>query len=603
MNTSRTQKLELINAYGGNFLIPLGDSCIGNALKTFGQFETEDIKRVSSYLDAVQKRQSKKHLFIDIGANIGTHSISALKDHGYERVYAVEPSLTNYRLLTANICLNGLLEKAVCINAAASDHEGIGTLFRSHANCGDYRLGNNPEGSKKDAEKMMSHQIQGTDLQDVLCWIDTQGHEIPILKALMPLLDKGLPIVFEFWPYGMEQQGGCFEQLTTILSLQDLQIGYLGNSDIELLSLEQLRELWSRLRNSDTGEPEGASYVNIVVYKHPSKEIISSDEAARIAMTLRCEDSSLIPKVNYAGEVFHSEDFPYQLMHNGLKVASGGYYGDWMRELIQKLQGHHEPQEEKVFHEINKRASISGLMIELGCFWAYYSLWFLKDHPKRKAVGLEPDPNHLNIAQKNSSANQLGSQFSIIQGLSSEYSQQDIDLTTESGSKLSLKGYTVEDILMISGESELEILHCDAQGAEAHVIDQAISLGIDHRLRFCIISTHAYEITGDPLTHQKCIEKLLAAGAHIIAEHDVHESFSGDGLIAASFSPEDKDLTVELSCNRYSQSLFPSPAVHLSNALQELNELRPRQQERAPVTANERSLIKRITQFLKKGGY
>ena len=68
-------------------------------------------------------------------------------------------------------------------------------------------------------------------------------------------------------------------------------------------------------------------------------------------------------------------------------------------------------------------------------------------------------------------------------------------------------------------------------------------------------------------------------GAHIIAEHDVHESYSGDGLIAASFSSVDKDFKVEVSCNRYSESLFPNPAVHLSNTLNEIQSIRLRNED------------------------
>jgi hypothetical protein len=305
-----------------------------------------------------------------------------------------------------------------------------------------------------------------------------------------------------------------------------------------------------------------------------NSDSISSCEASRIQMTLRCNDSILIPKVVGAGEIFVGEDGSYQLMHNGLKVVSGGYYGDWMRELIQKLRGHHEPQEEKVFHEVVQRASSSGLMIELGCFWAYYSLWFLKGYPDRKAIGVEPDPNHLSIAKKNAYLNCLEDQFTVMNGLSTATSSSSVAMTTETGLALNLVGYTIEDILGITKQAKIEILHSDAQGAEDYIVDQVVRLGINHHLRFCIISTHAYEITGDPLTHQKCLQKLQAAGAHIIAEHDVHESFSGDGLIAASFSPEDKDLVINLTCNRYSEALFPSPAAHLSNALKELEGLR-----------------------------
>jgi hypothetical protein len=317
-------------------------------------------------------------------------------------------------------------------------------------------------------------------------------------------------------------------------------------------------------------------------------------------MTLKCHDSDNIPKVKDAGTLVSHDGISCQLMHNGLKVASGGYYGAWMLQLIQSLQGHHEPQEEKVFHEIVKRASNRGLMIELGCFWSYYSLWFLKGSLDRMALGLEPDPAHLEIAGINAKLNDLAGQFTIINGIAAKTSLDSAKMITESGSSVKLKGYTVEELLQIAQFDAVEILHCDAQGAESFVVDQIIELGTNHRLRFCIISTHSYEITGDPLTHQKCLDKLNASGAHIIAEHDVHESFSGDGLIAASFFPDDQDLIIEVSCNRYSEALFPSPAVHLSNALNELEGLRSFASSEASDNLDGPSLFGRIRQKLKK---
>jgi FkbM family methyltransferase len=614
MTNFMPKMLELTTAYGGDFLIPLGDTCIGNALKISGQFETEDIKRVTNYLDSKNKYPGKKCLFIDIGANIGTHSISALKEHGYQKVLAFEPCKANYRLLTANICLNGLTEQATCINAAASDREGIETLFHNPSNCGDHRLGNDPQGGPNidgrateqvktvDIAQHLLGYTKGIKLEDSLCWIDTQGHEIPILSTLKPLLERGLPTVVEFWPYGMKQQKGSFDELKVVLNSPNLVFAHLTSESIEAISLKQLETLWDRLLAADTGKPDGASFSNIIIYRTSSEETITPYEANRIAMTLRCEDSNLIPKVDRAGEVVNQHGEPYQIMHNGLKVTSGGYYGAWMREIIQILRGHHEPQEEKVFHEIVQRASPSGLMIELGCYWAYYSLWFLKDHPGRKAIGLEPDPNHLYVAKKNAFLNQLQNQFTPMNGLSSATSSPAIKLTTETGHKLDLIGYTIEDLLRTTSETQVEILHCDAQGAEAYIVDQVIKLGKSNLLRFCIISTHAYEITGDPLTHQRCLEKLRSAGAQIIAEHDVHESYSGDGLIAASFSQDDKDLEIQLSCNRYSHSLFPSPATHLDNALKQIEKIRisATQENQEKVLKDQRiSLQAKIAQKIK----
>ena len=80
---------------------------------------------------------------------------------------------------------------------------------------------------------------------------------------------------------------------------------------------------------------------------------IMLDNAARADMTVSCRDCDLIPKVPDAGKVISFEGKPVQIMHNGVRVVAGGYYGDWMTSIIERLQGHHEPQEEAVFHEIS----------------------------------------------------------------------------------------------------------------------------------------------------------------------------------------------------------------------------------------------------------
>ena len=70
------------------------------------------------------------------------------------------------------------------------------------------------------------------------------------------------------------------------------------------------------------------------------------------------------------------------------------------------------------------------------------------------------------------------------------------------------------------------------------------------------ISTHDVEISGSPITHQSALELLVQSGAHIILEHSVSESFSGDGFILASFFDADKSLNIPISYNRSKNSLF-----------------------------------------------
>jgi hypothetical protein len=100
--------------------------------------------------------------------------------------------------------------------------------------------------------------------------------------------------------------------------------------------------------------------------------------------------------------------------------------------------------------------------------------------------------------------------------------------------------------------------------AEVEALQSCVPLFAEKRIRFCFVSTHSHHISGDPLTHQRCLAIVKAAGGQILAEHDVQESFSGDGLIVAYFG---NDLIAsrapQLSYNRYSTSLFRNPLFDL----------------------------------------
>src|SRR3990167_7483257 len=70
---------------------------------------------------------------------------------------------------------------------------------------------------------------------------------------------------------------------------------------------------------------------------------------SRVAQTISIRDVDYIPKVAQAGQCFEEDGLCYQLMHNGLKVLQDSYYGKWGTDIIEGLQGHHEPQQEKNF--------------------------------------------------------------------------------------------------------------------------------------------------------------------------------------------------------------------------------------------------------------
>jgi FkbM family methyltransferase len=279
----------------------------------------------------------------------------------------------------------------------------------------------------------------------------------------------------------------------------------------------------------------------------------------RIQMAARCHDADRIAKVGNAGTIVEEPDGTrVQIMHNGIKVIANGYYGEWMGELIRRCKGHHEPQEEVVFHEVLKHIPPAATMIELGGYWSFYSIWFLTQGEIRRSLVIEPDPAHLEVGRTNARLNRCTPEF--IQAFASRNPAQPAPFQTETSGNIPLPAVSVSSLMETRGIPHLDILHCDCQGAELEILESCGDLFAADRIDWVFVSTHSHHISGDPLSHQRCLAVLLNAGATIVAEHDVQESFSGDGLIVARFGnlPNGWEPP-RLSYNRYSQSLFRNP--------------------------------------------
>lgn len=286
----------------------------------------------------------------------------------------------------------------------------------------------------------------------------------------------------------------------------------------------------------------------------------------RTLIALRCRDADGVPKVSNAGAIVTEPDGTrVQIMHNGVKVRAGGYYGDWMVDLITRCRGHHEPQEEVLFAEVMKFMPADAVMFELGGFWSFYTIWFLQGKAARRGFVVEPDPARIAVGRVNARLNRCVPVF--IDAYAGPKALPPMAFPTEESGIVELPCVSVESLMQSHGVERLDLLHCDAQGAELGVLESLAEFDAQGRLGWVMVSTHSHHITGDPLTHQRCLAVLCQLGATIVAEHDVQESFSGDGLILARFGalPEGWRTPV-LSYNRASESLFRNPLYDLAQA-------------------------------------
>jgi FkbM family methyltransferase len=285
----------------------------------------------------------------------------------------------------------------------------------------------------------------------------------------------------------------------------------------------------------------------------------------RIHMTVSCRDSEHLPRVPGAGEVFEHDGVRVQRMFNGVLVEEGSYFGDFNTPIIRGLRGVHEPQEEPVVHEIvgrlvaEREAGIISrrpFAIELGSFWAYYSIWFCQALPDAHVLAMEPDPAFLEVGQRNAGLNHVADRITFVHGAVSDQSGSIPFVAESDGKEYTVPAHDLASLMAIAGADEVDVVFCDIQGFETPMLRQSAALLASGAVRFVVMSTHHSSISGDPLTHQKALNSIEELGGHVIAEHTVSESFSGDGLIVASFNGRDRDIVVDVSHARAKQSLF-----------------------------------------------
>jgi FkbM family methyltransferase len=260
-------------------------------------------------------------------------------------------------------------------------------------------------------------------------------------------------------------------------------------------------------------------------------------------LAVSCRDCDALPKVAGAGECFGDKQ-QFQRMHNGVVVRRGAYHGEWMTEIITKLRGHHEPQEEKVFAEVLPYISPGACMLELGSFWAYYSMWFHQQVAQPRCFLVEPVPEKLAVGVEHFRLN--GMKGTFLHGFIGRQSDPYARFKDWDGTESEVPMISVDSLMSRFELDKIDLLHADVQGAEFDMLTGANHALCRHRIGFLFISTHGYE-------HERCVSCLRQCGYRIVASHSVLESFSGDGLIVARApeypGPEHVDISVrKASC-------------------------------------------------------
>ncbi|MCR9196362.1 MAG: FkbM family methyltransferase [Hyphomonas sp.] len=199
----------------GQFIVNTSDKVIGKTCyKERSAYDYDRLNLAYHLIPHIEKRRT----LVDVGANIGTVSISALRSRQFQNVIAIEPEPNNFKALKLNTVLNDLEDRITSINVAVGKEEDENLMFElSETNHGDHRVrlveedGIFAERYRK-VIQVKSHTLnslmQHEDLETLFLWIDTQGYEGAVLSGASALIESRVPICFEFWPYGLQRSGG-----------------------------------------------------------------------------------------------------------------------------------------------------------------------------------------------------------------------------------------------------------------------------------------------------------------------------------------------------------------------------------------------------------
>ncbi len=230
------------------------------------------------------------------------------------------------------------------------------------------------------------------------------------------------------------------------------------------------------------------------------------------------------------------------VLHNGNRVPLHGptsYYGNFSDILIIN-RGVHEPLEEYCFQEV--LATLRGqspVMLELGSYWAHYSMWFKKLFPHSVCHMVESDEVNLQSGRENFKTNGFKGEFH--KGL------------------IGRNGLQVDNFIREQKLERVDILHVDIQGFEGEMLEGAKATLAEHRVARIFISTHSENL------HQLVASSLRSFGYRIeVSSPFDNHTTSCDGFILAS-APNEKPLFDEWNPLGRIEILHSSPKQLLSS--------------------------------------
>jgi hypothetical protein len=202
------------------------------------------------------------------------------------------------------------------------------------------------------------------------------------------------------------------------------------------------------------------------------------------------------------------------VLHNGNRagiVGQHAYYGSFSA-ILAINRGVHEPLQEYVFQQMIKRLGPHPVMIELGAYWAHYSMWLKGERPGAHTFLVEPVSEYLEVGRRNFTINGYEGDF--------------------------IKAFVGRDAWALDTFSKakhlahVDVLLADIEGFEVEMLEGAKATLANKMVDYLFISTHSQDL------HNSVVSMLEAHAYQIEVSSDyAHHTTSCDGLVVAT-SPD-----------------------------------------------------------------
>lgn len=156
-------------------------------------------------LEAIEKLPYRPGICMDIGANVGNHTVFFSKFCKFDEVWAFEPSPNSFELLKYNL-LSNESSNVNCFYQAVGSHDGFVRMTDNKYNPSWNKVTDKNADPDQKIHPLIAVQVKPitTEKKVALMKIDVEGYELEVIKGAYEVIERERPELFIEWHDGYD---------------------------------------------------------------------------------------------------------------------------------------------------------------------------------------------------------------------------------------------------------------------------------------------------------------------------------------------------------------------------------------------------------------